>query len=166
LCSAPGGKATHLAALMQNAGEVVAVEKDADRAEQLRATVDRMGATIVNVAVADAADPRPEGPFDRVLVDPPCSGLGTLQAKPDLRWRMTPERIEGLLEEQRRILAAAAGAVRPGGVLVWSTCTLNPAENEELLAGLHGFTTTERMILMPHETRSAGFQVTRLESTG
>ncbi|HEV2813260.1 MAG TPA: 16S rRNA (cytosine(967)-C(5))-methyltransferase RsmB [Solirubrobacteraceae bacterium] len=166
LCSAPGGKATHLAALMKNEGEIVAVERDPDRADQLRTTATRMGATIVKVDVADAADPRPDGPFDRVLVDPPCSGLGTLQAKPDLRWRMTPERIAGLIEEQRRILAAAAGAVRPGGVLVWSTCTLNPAENEELLAGLPGFTTTERMILMPHETRSAGFQVTRLESTG
>ncbi|HEX2084550.1 MAG TPA: 16S rRNA (cytosine(967)-C(5))-methyltransferase RsmB [Solirubrobacteraceae bacterium] len=164
LCSAPGGKATHLAALMRDEGEVVAVERDADRADQLRATCDRMGATIVRVEVADAAEPRGDGPFDRVLADPPCSGLGTLQAKPDLRWRMTPERIAGLIAEQRRILAAAAAAVRPGGVLVWSTCTLNPAENEELLAGLPGFATTARLTLMPHETRSAGFQVTRLES--
>ena len=118
------------------------------------------------VDVADAAEPRADGPFDRVLVDPPCSGLGTLQAKPDLRWRMTPERIEGLIAEQRRILAAATAAVRPGGVVVWSTCTLNPAENEELLAGAEGLTVTERLTLMPHETRSAGFQVTRLESSG
>ena len=165
LCSAPGGKATHLAALMGGEGQIVAVEKDADRADGLRRTCERMGATIVAVDVADAAAPRADGPFDRVLVDPPCSGLGTLQAKPDLRWRMTPERIAGLVDEQRRILAAAAGAVRPGGVLVWSTCTLNPAENEELVAGLEGFAATERLTLMPHETGSAGFQVTRLEST-
>ena len=165
LCSAPGGKATHLAALMENAGEIVAVEKDADRADQLRTTLARMGASIVRVEVADAAEWEGGG-FDRVLVDPPCSGLGTLQAKPDLRWRMTPERIEGLVAEQRRILAAATAAVRPGGVVVWSTCTLNPAENEELLAGLPGFTATERLTLFPHETGSAGFQVTRLESDG
>ncbi|HEV3001077.1 MAG TPA: 16S rRNA (cytosine(967)-C(5))-methyltransferase RsmB [Solirubrobacteraceae bacterium] len=164
LCSAPGGKATHLAALMRNEGEVVAVERDPDRADALRATVERMGATIVDVHVADAADPRTDGPFDRVLVDPPCSGLGTLQSKPDLRWRMTPERIAGLVAEQRRILAAAAAAVRPGGVVVWSTCTLNPAENEELLRDLDRFTVTERLVLMPHETGSAGFQLTRLES--
>jgi 16S rRNA (cytosine967-C5)-methyltransferase len=163
LCSAPGGKATHLAALMRNEGEVVAVEKDADRADQLRTTIGRMGAAIVRVEVADAAR-WSAGGFDRVLADPPCSGLGTLQAKPDLRWRMTPERIAGLIEEQRRILAAAAAAVRPGGVVVWSTCTLNPAENEALLATLPGFTVTERLMLFPHETRSAGFQVTRLES--
>ena len=164
LCSAPGGKATHLAALMGDEGEVVAVERDADRADQLRTTLARMGATIVRVDVADAAEPRDDGPFDRVLADPPCSGLGTLQAKPDLRWRMTPERIEGLLAEQHRILAAATAAVRPGGVVVWSTCTLNPAENEELLAGVQGFEVTDRQVLMPHVTRSAGFQVTRLES--
>jgi 16S rRNA (cytosine967-C5)-methyltransferase len=164
LCSAPGGKTTHLAALMEDTGEIVAVEKDSDRADQLRTTLGRMGATIVRVEVGDAAEW--EGaPFDRVLVDPPCSGLGTLQAKPDLRWRMSPERIEGLVAEQRRILAAATAAVRPGGVVVWSTCTLNPAENEGLLAGLRGFETTERLTLFPHETGSAGFQVTRLEST-
>ncbi|HEX8122011.1 MAG TPA: 16S rRNA (cytosine(967)-C(5))-methyltransferase RsmB [Solirubrobacteraceae bacterium] len=164
LCSAPGGKATHLAALMRGEGEIVSVERDRDRAEAMRTTVGRMGATIVRVEVGDAAGW--EGPpFDRVLVDPPCSGLGTLQAKPDLRWRMSPERIEGLVAEQRRILSAATAAVRPGGVVVWSTCTLNPAENEGLLAGLEGFEATERLTLFPHETRSAGFQVTRLEST-
>jgi 16S rRNA (cytosine967-C5)-methyltransferase len=165
LCAAPGGKATHLAALMDGEGTIVAVERDAARADGLRRTCERMAASIVEVDVADAAEPRSDGPFDRVLADPPCSGLGTLQAKPDLRWRMTPERIAGLIAEQRRILAAAAAAVRPGGVLVWSTCTLNPAENEELLAGLEGSVATERLTLMPHETRSAGFQVTRLEST-
>ncbi|HEX8206535.1 MAG TPA: 16S rRNA (cytosine(967)-C(5))-methyltransferase RsmB [Solirubrobacteraceae bacterium] len=164
LCSAPGGKATHLAALMGDEGEIVAVENDADRADQLRTTLGRMGASSVKVDVADAGEPRADGPFDRVLADPPCSGLGTLQAKPDLRWRMTPERIAGLIAEQRRILAVATAAVRPGGVVVWSTCTLNPAENEGLLDGLEGFTITERLLLLPHETRSAGFQVTRLES--
>ena len=158
LGSAPGGKATHMAALMGDEGEIVAVERDADRADALRTTLDRMGATSVRIDVADAGEPRADGPFDRVLAAPPCSGLGTLQAKPDLRWRMTPERIRGLVSEQRRILATATGAVRPGGVVVWSTCTLNPAENEELVQG-------EQMILFPHETRSGGFQVTRLEST-
>jgi 16S rRNA (cytosine967-C5)-methyltransferase len=123
-----------------------------------------MGAANVRVDVADAAAPRGDGPFDRVLVDPPCSGLGTLQGRPDLRWRMTPERIEGILAEQRAILAAAAGLVRPGGTLVWSTCTLNPAENEELVDGLAGFTVEEAFTLFPHETRSAGFTVSRLRA--
>ena len=125
-----------------------------------------MGADIVRIDVADAGEPRTDGPFDRVLVDPPCSGLGTLQARPDLRWRMTPDRIDGLVAEKRRILAAAAGAVRPGGLLVWSTCTLNPAENDGVLAGLQGFDVLEATTLMPHETGSAGFTVTRLGSAG
>ena len=164
LCAAPGGKSTHLAELMGNEGEIVSVEHHAGRADALARTCARMGADIVRIDVADAGEPRTDGPFDRVLVDPPCSGLGTLQARPDLRWRMTPERIAGLVAEQRRILAAAAGAVRPGGLLVWSTCTLNPAENESVLAGLEGFDVLEATTLMPHETGSAGFTVTRLGS--
>jgi 16S rRNA (cytosine967-C5)-methyltransferase len=164
LCAAPGGKTTHLAALMKDSGEIVSVERNTDRADGLRQTCERMGVTIARVQEADAADVRDAEGFDRVLADPPCSGLGTLQQRPDLRWRMTPQRIEGIVAEQRRILAAAAGAVRPGGMLVWSTCTLNPAENEELLAGLDGFEPQETTILFPHETRSAGFQITRLRS--
>lgn len=165
LCAAPGGKSTHLAALMQGEGEVVSVEHHEGRADQLRTTAERMGASIVRVDVADAAEPRTDGPFDRVLVDPPCSGLGTLQARPDLRWRMSPDRIAGLVTEQRRILGAALGAVRPGGVVVWSTCTLDPAENAELVAGLDGFAVERAVTLLPHETLSAGFELTRLRAS-
>jgi 16S rRNA (cytosine967-C5)-methyltransferase len=87
------------------------------------------------VEIADAASRRPEGPvFDRVLVDPPCSGLGTLQARADLRWRVTPESVREMAAEQAKILAAGAGALRPGGVLVYSTCTICQAENERLIA--------------------------------
>ena len=162
LCAAPGGKSTHLAALMQNEGQIVSVEQHLGRAEQLRTTAARMGATIIDVQVGDAAERRADGPFDRVLADPPCSGLGTLQARPDLRWRMTPDRIAGLVAEQRGILDAAIAAVRPGGVVVWSTCTLDPAENEELLSGREGFELDEAVTLFPHETGSAGFQLARL----
>jgi len=164
LCAAPGGKTTHLAALMRDEGEIVSVERNADRADQLEQTCERMGVTIARVVRADAAAFDGDRAFDRVLADPPCSGLGTLQARPDLRWRMTPQRIAGILDEQRAILRSAAEAVRPGGVLIWSTCTLNPAENEELVDGLEGFEVRERTTLWPHETRSAGFQVTVLGS--
>jgi 16S rRNA (cytosine967-C5)-methyltransferase len=166
LCAAPGGKTTHLAALMGNEGEIVSVERHPDRADALRRTCERMGVTIARIDVADAAAPRTDGPFDRVLADPPCSGLGTLQARPDLRWRMNPERIAGLIGEQRRILAAGAGALRPGGLMVWSTCTLDRAENEELLAEAPSLEALEHRILWPHETRSAGFEVTLIGSTG
>jgi 16S rRNA (cytosine967-C5)-methyltransferase len=165
LCAAPGGKSTHLAALMRDEGQIVSVEQHAGRADQLRTTAQRMGATIVDVQVGDAAALRADGPFDRVLADPPCSGLGTLQARPDLRWRMTPERLEGIVAEQRGILRAALAAVRPGGVVVWSTCTLDPAENEDLLRDIEGFELDDAVTLLPHQTASAGFQLSRLVST-
>src|SRR5438270_2379254 len=135
LCAAPGGKSTHLAALMGGEGEVVAVERNPSRAGALVRTAERLGATNVRVEVADAASPRSEGPvFDRVLVDPPCSGLGTLQARPDLRWRLAPGTVREMALVQERILAAAAEALRPGGLLVYSTCTISPTENEGLIA--------------------------------
>jgi 16S rRNA (cytosine967-C5)-methyltransferase len=130
LCAAPGAKTTHLAALMGNRGEVVAVEQHAGRAEALRENCARLGASIVEVRTGDAADPLAGDGFDRVLLDPPCSDLGTLQARPDVRWRKSPAALEGLRAEQERLLAAAAARVRAGGVLVYSTCTVSPGENE------------------------------------
>ncbi|HMD56981.1 MAG TPA: 16S rRNA (cytosine(967)-C(5))-methyltransferase RsmB [Solirubrobacteraceae bacterium] len=140
LCAAPGGKTTHLAALMAGEGEVVAVERNRTRAGTLARTAQRLGAGNVRVEVADARRPLPsEGDagrraFDRVLVDPPCSGLGTLQAHPDLRWRMTPQSIPQMAAAGAEILAAAAEVLRPGGVLVYSTCTISTTENERLIA--------------------------------
>ena len=103
LCGAPGGKTTHIAALMGDRGEVVTVERHPGRAQALRQTCARMRAGSVRVEVADAATPREAGDhFDRVLVDPPCSGLGTLQARPDLRWRASPEAIAELVSNSGR----------------------------------------------------------------
>lgn len=134
LCAAPGGKTTHLAALMQGAGEVVAIERHAGRAAALRETVARMRAAgAVQVRVAEAREPVADRPYDRVLVDPPCSGLGTLRSRPDLRWRVRPRDVAQLAAAQREILAAGAQATRPGGVLVYSTCTISPAENERVV---------------------------------
>jgi 16S rRNA (cytosine967-C5)-methyltransferase len=129
LCAAPGGKTTHLAALMEDRGRIVAVERHRGRADALRRTAERMGATCVEVRTADAAEPV-AGTFDRVLVDPPCSDLGTLAARPDARWRKDPAAVEQLAATQAAILDAGAGALGPGGVLVYSTCTISPLENE------------------------------------
>ncbi len=132
LCAAPGAKTTHLAALMEDREQVVAVERHPGRAQALERTCRRMGAACVRVEVADAALPR-NGGFDRVLADPPCTGLGTLQSRPDLRWRVTPESIAELTALQGRILAAAAAATRPGGTLVYSVCTISRSEGEGVL---------------------------------
>lgn len=157
LCAAPGGKTTHLAALMGGEGIVVAVERHAGRAEALERTAERMGARNVVVVhgdgSADLDDPALREPFDRVLVDPPCSGLGTLRSNPDLRWRMTPEVVGRLVEEQDALLAAARRRLRPGGVLVFSTCTINPGE--ERLRG----TAWEQTL--PHRDGTDGFYTAR-----
>jgi len=170
LCAAPGGKATHLAALIGGEGEVVAVERNPRRAAQLRRTTERLRAgRIVRVETADATEPRADGPFDAVLVDPPCSGLGTLQGRPDLRWRIDPQAIEELATLQLRILAAGAAAVRPGGALVYSTCTISPRENEHLLdaflAEHGGFEEESRRHLLPHRDGTDGFFLARLRRT-
>lgn len=140
LCAAPGGKTTHLAALMEGTGSVHAAERHPGRAEALRRTVRRMRADNVTVEVLDAAAlptlrPEAAGRYHRVLVDPPCSGLGTLQSRPDLRWRVKHRDIAELAEAQRRILAAGAACTMPGGKLAYSVCTISAAEGRELLGG-------------------------------
>jgi 16S rRNA (cytosine967-C5)-methyltransferase len=172
LCAAPGGKSTHLAALMEGGGEVVAVERNPRRAADLQRTVDRLHAPeCVRVVLGDAAQPlRGEAPFDRVLVDPPCSGLGNLQARADLRWRVAPGDVEQLARTQAAILAAGAAAVRPGGVLVYSTCTISPTENElQILTFLEsndGFSLDDEVLTLPHRDHTAGFFVARLRRRG
>jgi 16S rRNA (cytosine967-C5)-methyltransferase len=128
LCAAPGGKATQLA------GEVIAVEKHPGRARELEENCARLGATNVQVVNADALElPQGLGDFDHVLVDAPCSGLGVLASRPDLRWRAEP-----LPELQRALLEVAAERVRPGGTIVYSVCTISAEENEGVVgsAGL------------------------------
>jgi 16S rRNA (cytosine967-C5)-methyltransferase len=214
LCAAPGGKTTHLAALMQGQGEIHAIERHPGRAAALERTARRLHAANVRVHVGDAqrwheaiGQPAPgsfapsgsapsgsaRGSFDRVLVDPPCSGLGTLQARADLRWRVTPQSIDQLASTQATILAAGAAALCPGGVLVYSTCTISPLENERLIAsfldshpdftldgpgslgpgglgpgglGPHGLAGAGPTLTLPHRDHTAGFFIARLRRSG
>jgi len=179
LCAAPGGKSTHIAALMEGEGAVLAVEADAARARELGETVTRAHADIVAVERGDATRPRQAGErFDRVLLDAPCSGLGTLQSHPDLRWRMTPKRIEALAELQCKMLLAASEAVSADGTLLYSTCTISSAENERQIddflsthpeftvdppAGAAPMSGDGRFLLtLPDRDRTAGFFIARM----
>ena len=166
LCAAPGGKTTHLAALMADHGEIVAVERHPGRAAALERTTARLRATSVRVEVGDAAAERSDGPFDRVLVDPPCSGLGTLQSRPDLRWRARPEAIGELAALQAGILAAGARVLGPGGTLAYSVCTISRAEGpdviERFLDAHPEFSGEDARQLLPHRDGTDGFFIARL----
>jgi 16S rRNA (cytosine967-C5)-methyltransferase len=135
VCAAPGGKATALAAA--GAGLVVGLDHRMVRAGLVAANAARLGLDRVAAVVGDGtAPPLHPGAFDRVLVDAPCSGLGVLRRRPDARWRIAPTDVTDLVALQRRLLTAAAGLVRPGGLLAYSVCTLTAAETVEVDAWL------------------------------
>ena len=138
LCAGPGIKTTAIAARMGDSGAIVSVEADERRAAEIKALCERVGAGSVQIEVADAAEADLGSGYDRVLVDPPCSDLGTLASRPDARWRKTPAQIERLALLQRRILTHGARALRPGGTLVYSTCTISAHENEAVAGALEG----------------------------
>jgi 16S rRNA (cytosine967-C5)-methyltransferase len=173
LCAAPGGKATQLA---QTAAEVVAVEKHPGRGRELEENCRRLGADNVRVVNADALQlPHQLTGFDRVLVDAPCSGLGVLAARPDLRWRGQP-----LPELQRDLLRVAAERMRPGGTVTYSVCTINADENEAVVdasgleveplsGGWPQFAHPRRpefLLTLPHRHATSGFFIARLRRSG
>ena len=134
-CSAPGGKTTHMAALMGNKGRIVAGDIYEHKLERIRENAERLGLDIIEPLLLDAREvgARFQGQADRVLVDAPCSGLGVLRRKPDARWHKNQEELGALPELQLAILKSAAEAVKPGGVLVYSTCTIEQAENQAVV---------------------------------
>jgi 16S rRNA (cytosine967-C5)-methyltransferase len=130
LCAAPGGKATHLAELMKDRGKVVACDIDPKRLETVTALARRLGVTIVEPYLLDKEQTNPPaGPFDAALVDVPCSNTGVLGRRPEVRWRLRPTEFEDLVRLQTRLLLTAIERVKPGGVVVYSTCSVEPDEN-------------------------------------
>jgi 16S rRNA (cytosine967-C5)-methyltransferase len=128
MCAAPGGKTTFIAELMNNQGELLAVDKYESRLRIIKINCERLGIRNVRLHVADGTViDTPQA--DRVLIDVPCSGLGVLRKKPDIKWKREPEDIERLARQQTNLLERGAQLVKPGGVLVYSTCTTEPEEN-------------------------------------
>jgi 16S rRNA (cytosine967-C5)-methyltransferase len=152
LCAAPGGKSGQLAALMQDRGELVCVERHEGRARALTATLARFGATCATVVCADALRFQQDG-WDRILLDPPCSGLGVLAGRPDARWRIDEDGAHGLAQLQRRMVAHALGLLATGGALVYSVCTIRAEECDAVVPG--------GRLTLPHRDGTDGFYVAR-----
>ncbi|NQV10164.1 MAG: 16S rRNA (cytosine(967)-C(5))-methyltransferase [Cyanobacteria bacterium] len=172
-CAAPGGKSTHLAELMADQGVVLAVDRSAGRLRRVGANAGRLGLASIQRHEADAAElasALPAGSFDRILVDAPCSGLGTLARHADARWRITPAAIDDLVVLQRRLLEGMVPLLRPAGRLVYATCTVHPRENAELimafLASHPGWTQRSAFQLWPTPGGGDGFYAAVLQAPG
>lgn len=135
VCAAPGSKTTHIADLMRDAGVVVAGDLHDHRLRSVVAAAREQKLSNIRCVALDAlfALPFPDAVFDRVLVDAPCTGTGTLRRNPEIRWRISPADIENLAGRQIRILLQAASMVKPGGRLIYSTCSVEPEENEQVI---------------------------------
>ncbi|HHP7232060.1 MAG TPA: 16S rRNA (cytosine(967)-C(5))-methyltransferase [Xenococcaceae cyanobacterium] len=186
-CAAPGGKTTHIAELMGDRGTIFASDRSVKKLQKVQNNATRLGIKSIQTL---AADSRNLGAFiaknallcDRALLDVPCSGLGTLHKRPDLRWRQTPAQIEELSRLQRELLKQVAQSIRHRGILVYATCTLNPPENEQVIESflqshetwsikplsesspLRNFQTPEGWIkIYPHRHNMDGFFMARLQ---
>ena len=183
-CAAPGGKSFAAAIRMEGRGEVISCDLHSHKKKLIQAGADRLGLTNITPMTADGKIVRPEwkDAFDRVLVDAPCSGLGVIRKKPDIRYK-DPAPLAGLPEVQRAILDVAAGYIKPGGVLLYSTCTLLRRENEGVVESFlrghpnykaEAFTLTEpvgsvsdgMVTLWSHRQGTDGFFLCKLRKEG
>ncbi|HKG78877.1 MAG TPA: 16S rRNA (cytosine(967)-C(5))-methyltransferase RsmB [Pyrinomonadaceae bacterium] len=169
LCAAPGGKTTLMADHSGNNAMIVAADRSATRMATVIATSRLQKLKSIKPVLLDAADQLPfkPGTFDRVLVDAPCSGTGTLRRNPEIRWRLSASDIRAFAEKQKQILSRAAEAVKPGGRLVYSTCSVEREENEDVIE--ETLTRDDRFHLLktvrtwPHHDGSDGFFIAILE---
>jgi 16S rRNA (cytosine967-C5)-methyltransferase len=132
LCAAPGGKTTFVAQLMNNEGKIVACDNSEERLKLVQENCARLGVTCVKLILSSTLKPQPST-FNRILVDAPCSNTGVMRRRVDLRWRISPEEILRLQRAQLDLLKLAATKLKPGGILVYSTCSLEPEENSEVV---------------------------------
>ncbi|BAZ15101.1 Fmu, rRNA SAM-dependent methyltransferase [Calothrix sp. NIES-4071] len=184
-CAAPGGKTTHIAELMHDSGKIWACDRTASRLRKLEENAHRLQLKSIEIITGDS---RSFSQFintaDRVLLDAPCSGLGTLHRHADARWRQTPQSVEELATLQRELLSNTAKYVKPGGVLVYATCTLHPLENEAVIESflaansdwkieppsinsvVHKYSTSQGTLkVLPHQYNMDGFFIVRLRKS-
>jgi 16S rRNA (cytosine967-C5)-methyltransferase len=169
-CAGGGGKATHLAELMDDRGRVDAADRSERKLSQLGESCRRLGLTSVHPVVCDLLEPDGlDRDYDRVLLDAPCTGIGVLRRHPEARWRLGPDDTGRLADLQRRMLDAAAGLVRPGGVLVYCVCSFVRREGtvqvDEFLGRHPEFAADERRLTLPHRDGCDGFFMARLRRT-
>ena len=136
LCSAPGGKTTHLAELMDNRGSITACDIEQKRLDTVATLCQRLGIKNVETVLLQENGEPPAGPFDAALVDAPCSNTGVLGRRPEVRWRIKPGEFEYLIRLQTKLLFAAIERVKPRGTIVYSTCSIEPDENENVVKGI------------------------------
>jgi 16S rRNA (cytosine967-C5)-methyltransferase len=157
-CAAPGGKTSYLAQLMRNEGTIIAADSSARRTERLKSNLRRMGVQIAQTCIHDwSAQTQPTSwkgsLFDRILVDAPCSNTGVMRRRVDVRWRLQPWSYREFIPLQKQILTATLGLLKPGGSLVYSTCSVDREENEgvvqSVLASLSGYTLAEQRESLP-----------------
>jgi 16S rRNA (cytosine967-C5)-methyltransferase len=165
-CSGAGGTALHLAALMGNEGRVFGMDVDAKKLNELERRAKRAGATCLKAKAITATTPAEFADVaDRLLIDAPCSGLGTLKRQPDLKWRLKPAQLERVRGIQKDLLQTYAVMLKPGGRLVYATCSILPSENRAAVDALMetgGFTLLEERSLSPAATGFDGFYAAAL----
>ena len=163
LCAAPGGKSTHMAELMRNAGRIVAADVDAARVSRIAENAARLGLGIIEpLTIRRDLSDLPPGPFDAVLVDVPCSNTGVLGKRPEARWRLQPADLEELSALQRSLLQAALARTCPGGRVVYSTCSIEPEENaavvQAVLAGNQEWQLERESLHLPGQPADGAYQ--------
>ena len=179
VCAAPGGKTTHLAQLMKNKGKIFAFDIYPHKLKLIEDNASRLLIDIISPVLQDASEINEKyiGIADKVLVDAPCSGLGILRRKPEIKYARTPEDLISLAALQQKILESSAKYVKPGGKLVYSTCTINPGENEKVLEKFLetnkdfelidlNFENSPYIKLLPHIHNTDGFFIAKLRKVG
>ena len=157
-CAAPGGKTTHIAEIMGDKGTIWAVDRAAKRLAKVEANARRLQLKSIQILPADSTSlSKFNNKADRVLIDAPCSGLGTLHRHPDIRWQQKQKKINELVILQKQLLDCCAAWVKPGGILVYATCTLNPRENERVIRAFLDYNPHWRIVMANSHSSTALF---------